>query len=67
MSEDLRCPNCDSRAMMRKRYLAISRMKKLKMDFCALCCCRRYCGVGIYETVFNCRSCGWKGDFHSLH
>ncbi|XP_016953329.1 uncharacterized protein LOC108026729 [Drosophila biarmipes] len=62
MSDDLSCPSCDRKPMIRKTYLAISRMKKLKMDFCALCCGRRYCGVGIYKTVFKCRSCGWKGN-----
>ncbi|XP_017077763.1 uncharacterized protein LOC108112431 [Drosophila eugracilis] len=65
MSE-LSCLNCHSTSMDSKDYLAIPRLKKLKMDFCALCCCRRYCRVGIYKRVYKCRSCGWKGDPFSL-
>ncbi|KQS62991.1 uncharacterized protein LOC26526161 [Drosophila erecta] len=67
MPRDSSCPNCDSQSMVWKRRLTISRFKKLKMDFCALCCCRRYCGVGIYKTYFKCSSCGWKGNPNRSH
>ncbi|KAH8252551.1 hypothetical protein KR032_000561 [Drosophila birchii] len=67
MSEERSCPNCDARPIIRKRHLAISRIKKLKMDFEAICCCRRYCPVGMYKIVFRCPSCGWKGDLEPQH
>ncbi|KAH8285286.1 hypothetical protein KR054_007314 [Drosophila jambulina] len=67
MPESRSCPNCDARPMIRKRYLTISRMKKLKMDLGAICCCRLYCPVGMYKIVYKCPSCGWKGDPESLH
>ncbi|XP_043641708.1 uncharacterized protein LOC122612277 [Drosophila teissieri] len=67
MPRDLSCPNCDSQSMVYKRRLAISRFKKFKMDFCALCCGRRYCGVGIYDTCHKCSSCGWKGNPDRSH
>ncbi|KMY95842.1 uncharacterized protein LOC27208019 [Drosophila simulans] len=67
MSTDSSCPNCDSHSMRRRNRLAISRLKKIKMDICALCCGRRYCGVGIYESYYKCSSCGWKGDPNRSH
>ncbi|XP_017054365.1 uncharacterized protein LOC108096924 [Drosophila ficusphila] len=60
--EDLSCPNCEAKPMILESRLTISQMKKLKMDFCALCCCRRYCRVGMYKRVYKCRSCGWERD-----
>ncbi|KAH8234202.1 hypothetical protein KR038_003637 [Drosophila bunnanda] len=66
MIENCSCPNCDATSLIRKRYLTISRMKKLKMDFQALCCCRWYCPVGMYKTVFSCTFCDWKGDLNAL-
>nr|XP_017024346.2 uncharacterized protein LOC108076130 [Drosophila kikkawai] len=60
MSES--CPHCDSGPLIRKRYLTISRIKKLKMDFGALFCCRRYCPVGMYKIEYRCRKCNWRGN-----
>ncbi|XP_020803628.1 uncharacterized protein LOC110180310 [Drosophila serrata] len=67
MLENCSCPNCNARSLIRKRYLTISRMKKLKMDLAAIFFCRLYCPVGMYKIVFRCPSCGWKGDQEALY
>ncbi|XP_070851321.1 uncharacterized protein [Drosophila suzukii] len=52
MSDDLSCPNCESKSITRKRYLAIPRMKKFKMDFCTPKC------VGKNASMATCPRCG---------
>ncbi|XP_070851333.1 uncharacterized protein [Drosophila suzukii] len=53
MSDDFSCPNCESKSMIRKRYLAIPQMEKLKMDFCTPKCFGK---KSIYGHVSEMRS-----------